>query len=502
MMSNTFNFILVILSSSLMGISQHPVDLGFLSLFSLIPILYLLVDLKNYRDAIKIGLIWGLVFNTISIFWISQNIGTSPSIAFVTMLLAVFILTTIPILIFIIWCRLNRRGVNILFLSFIWPSVELLRSFGSLAFPWVSLSNSLIEYSLIIQNAEYIGIYGMTSWIVLVNILIYKTIINRNKLFLLFTVLVITLPSLTGNIIKQSNKDIRNNSIRVASIQPNIHLSEKWSDGAQRHIVTKIISQSKLELNSNKKGPPDLFIWPETSTISYILKENNKYNYNRLKSLLDGTDARLIAGIPHYEYKDGKINYYNSAGYFNSSGLINLYHKINLVPGAEYVPLSSYIKSLDILNIGLGNFTKGDDFTLFNLKSYKIATMICFESVFPDLSREFVRKGANMLVYIVNDGWYESAPEPQQHANRAIYRAIETRRPVVRCANTGISMVIDELGNIQHQIGLNKKGTISAEIYPTSKITFYVKYGDIFIYFMIVITILYMFKGIRHEEYI
>ena len=501
-MNKILDIILVILSSALMGLSQQPINLGFLSLFALVPILHLLCKLKDYREAIKIGLIWGIVFNTSSIFWISQNIGTSPLIAFSTMLLAVFILTTIPVMVFIVWCRLNRRGISIFFLSFIWPSIEFIRSFGSLAFPWVSLSNSLIEYHLIIQSAEYIGMYGMTFWVVLVNIMIYQSVTSRKKFILLLTLVIITLPSLMGNKIIQSNHSIKSNPIRVASIQPNVHLSEKWSDGAQRHIVTKIISQTKLEFTSDGKNNPDLVVWPETSTISYILKENNRYNYNRLKSLLKDKDTKLIAGIPHYEYKDKQINYFNSAGYFDSSGLLGLYHKINLVPGAEYVPLSNYIRSLDILNIGIGNFTNGKEFTLFNLKSYKIATMICFESVFPGLSREFVRKGANLLVYIVNDGWYESAPEPQQHASRAIYRAIETRRPVVRCANTGISMVIDEFGNIQHQIGLNKKGTISAEVYPTSKMTFYVKYGDIFIYFMIAVTIIFMFRGLRYEEYI
>ena len=128
--------------------------------------------------------------------------------------------------------------------------------------------------------------------------------------------------------------------------------------------------------------------------------------------------------------------------------------------------------------------------------------MICFESTFPSLSREFVRKGANMLVYVVNDGWYETAPEPQQHANRAIYRAIETRRPIVRCANTGVSMVIDHLGNIQHTIELNKKGTILANIYPNNRLTFYVKYGDIFIYFMMIAIILSIFRSLKYEDYV
>ena len=119
-----------------------------------------------------------------------------------------------------------------------------------------------------------------------------------------------------------------------------------------------------------------------------------------------------------------------------------------------------------------------------------------------NISRQFVKHGANFLVYVVNDGWYESPPEPQQHADRSIYRAIETRRPVIRCANTGISMIIDQLGNIQSQLELNKKGNIISTIYPSDEITFYVKYGDIFIYFMIGAVVLFMFKRIRYEDYV
>ena len=147
-------YLLTVLSSLLMGLSQHPIGYGFISMFSLVPVMGTLCRLTSYRDAIKIGTAWGLVFNLTSVYWLSQNIGAPPSVAYLTQALAVLILTTIPVTIFLIWCRLKRRGFSLVSISFIWPSVELLRSFGSLAFPWVSLSNSLTEYTIIIQNIE------------------------------------------------------------------------------------------------------------------------------------------------------------------------------------------------------------------------------------------------------------------------------------------------------------------------------------------------------------
>ena len=147
---------------------------------------------------------------------------------------------------------------------------------------------------------------------------------------------------------------------------------------------------------------------------------------------------------------------------------------------AEHIPLSGYFPSLKSLNLGQANFTHGEDYRIFKVDDMHIAAMICFESTIPSLSAEFVRLGAEILVYVVNDGWYEHPPEPQQHAKQAIFRAIENRRPVVRCTNTGISMIIEPSGNITHQLPLDSKGVINGTIIPSRKATFYTQYGDIF----------------------
>ena len=497
-MKRIFEYSLVFLSAFLMGLSQHHIGLGFLSYISLVPIISILVSLKSYKRAALISFVWGFSYNLITVYWIAFNIGTSSIIAFSTMILTVLILTTGPLVTFLIWCQLNKRGVSLYFFSFIWPSIELLRSYGSLGFPWTSLANSQLDYYLIIQNAEFVGMYGITFWIILINLLVFKVLTNRDWNHTLYLLAVAMLPLAFGKIILNSNHEKPSvSTVRVASVQPNIHLSEKWKPGAQKKIISKIISQSSEILSSEI----DLLVWPETSTISYVL-QNDKYGYRKIKEMLEGYNTKLIAGIPYYERNTNGVDYYNSAAYFNSSGLIGLYHKINLVPGAEYIPLSQYVNSLDILNFGQGNFAHGYDYTMFDISKYKFGTMICLESTFPYLSREFVNKGANFLVYVVNDGWYETPPEPQQHSRRAIYRAIETRRPIIRCANTGISMIIDEFGNIQHELELNKKGVIIANIRPKDRITFYVRYGDIFIYFMMLVVILHMFKPIRYEEYV
>ena len=497
MISKYYKVFKILLSAILMGLAQHPLGLGFLSYIALLPLLSILSKLRCYRQAAKIGLLWGLFYNLTVVYWLAFNIGTSQSIAFFTMILSVIILSSCSIITFIIWCSLNRRGCSLILFPAVWASIEYLRGFGTLGFPWTSIANTQLEYHLLIQNAEYTGMYVISFWIVLLNISIYKLISDRNTESLAKCLAIFMFPILSGYAIISSHSENTDTSIRVLSIQPNIHLSEKWSRGSQNRVVTKIINQTTTYLDSSV----DLIIWPETSTTSHVL-QNDKYNYNRIVDMLQNSKASLIAGIPFYERKKENIEHYNSVGYFNKEGVIDYYHKIRLVPGAEYVPLSDFISSMSYFNFGLGNFSHGNDFKLFDINNNKFASLICMESIFPSLSRKFTAEGANFLVYVVNDGWYETAPEPQQHSSRVIYRAIETRKPVIRCANTGISMVIDQFGNIQHHIDLNKEGSIVANIYPNSYKTFYVRYGDIFIYLMIVGIILSMFKSIKYEDYV
>ena len=178
-------------------------------------------------------------------------------------------------------------------------------------------------------------------------------------------------------------------------------------------------------------------------------------------------------------------NRFNSSVLMDDKGLVETYDKQQLVPIVEYIPFSQKY------DLGLAPFSKGSRDVIFDINGFNFISLVCFESTFPEINRKHVNssKGVDALVYVVNDGWYETPPEPQQHAKQSIYRAIEFRRPVVRCANTGISQVIDKRGNITNRLELNTTGAIAASIVPASKITFYAKYGDIFS----IINVLFLF---------
>jgi len=168
---------------------------------------------------------------------------------------------------------------------------------------------------------------------------------------------------------------------------------------------------------------------------------------------------------------------------------------------AEYIPFSDYFPFLKKFTLGiLGNCTRGKDYILYDVENAKIAPMVCIESIFPSLNRDYVKQGAEVLVYVVNDGWYEHPPGPHQHARQVIYRAVENRRPVIRCANTGISMIVDAAGNITHKIPLNETGMIRASIYPKNSSTFYVRHGDIFAQFNVLISIFFILGLLKRKR--
>jgi apolipoprotein N-acyltransferase len=278
---------------------------------------------------------------------------------------------------------------------------------------------------------------------------------------------------LTGLLLTPQPQIENRYNLDVAIVQPNIHLSQKWKPGGARENIASLLTLSKPAILDSA----DLLVWPESATSAFIMQGNKNY-LKWIQSEMDNT--KLLSGIPYYLGEKTDRKYYNSAALISVDSISVPYHKLVLVPMAEHIPLSDYFPSLKELNLGQANFTHGNDYKIFNVNNTKIAAMICFESTIPELSRKFVKKGVEILIFLVNDGWYEHPPEPQQHARQAIYRAVENRRPVIRCTNTGISMIIDPSGNITQQLQLDQVGVISANISPKNGITFYTHYGDIF----------------------
>ena len=480
------NIILIIVSSFFTGLAHHPLSLGFFTWFSLVPLILVLNKINRLFDFIKVGFIWGIIYNLIVIFWLSMNIGTSPLIGFISMISAVLYCSiSYFIICFLIGIlKLRYRNKWEWVIPFVWVSIEYIRHKDILSGgPWTSLANTQIDFITLIQNAELTGIYGISFWIVLLNVFIYKWIIKPYKNYLYFLTLVFVLPWLSGFILLQRVSLENKKNIDISLVQPNINLIQKWNPNRIKDNIQLLLDLSQ----SSVKDSVSLIIWPESAIPGYIL-QGNKGNIKWIQSRL-GT-SNLLTGIPYYIDKDQERSFYNSVVLISKSFISEPYHKMVLVPLGEYVPFSSYFPKLKKINFGQANFTSGKDYVLFKINNINIAAMVCFESTIPDLNAEFVRKGAEILVYVVNDGWYQTPPEPQQHANQAIYRAIENRRSVIRASNTGISMVINPKGNIIDSIQLNDFGIITSQVAAMNGFTFYTKFGDVFAKINVIVLLL------------
>ena len=380
------------------------------------------------------------------------------------------------------------------FFPLVWVSIEYIRNMDLLSGgPWTALANTQLDFLTLIQNVEITGIYGISFWIVLINILFYNWLVKPYLENMIKSALIFIFPWMIGVWLMPTSNDDSIRSMDIALIQPNIHLDQKWKSGAVRDNIQSLLNVSRPAIENNV----DLIVWPETATSGYILQGNEYYIKWIQKSL---NHSKLISGIPYYNEEGTERKYYNSAVFVQSDSIINIYHKIKLVPMVEYIPLSDYFPSLNQLNLGQANFTKGSEFTIMDVNNIKCAVMICFESTLPSLNREFVNAGAEVLLYVVNDGWYENPPGPQQHAKQAVFRAIENRRPIIRCTNTGISMIIDTEGNITHELPLNEKGIIQAAIKPNNIATFYTRHGDIFAQLNIMILLIMIFGGMIRKR--
>ncbi len=509
-MKKIFNksFVLSVFSGLLLGFSFPPFHFGWLVFVGFIPLIFVVEKAENYRQTLKLSYSAFLIFNIVVIYWIGG--WTRESDPFLMIGGAALVLChpfffTIPLLVYH-FVHKKFRKLSIFIFPFLYLSFEHLHSITEVAFPWLTLGYSQ-SYSLAdIQLASFTGLFGLSFQILLVNCFIYYSLTlwienrraNRARVVasLLAALAVLILPEVYGEIVLNSaGKNEYPDKLKVAIIQPNIDPYEKWN-GDQNQIMDTY-EQETYAFEGDKS---DLVVWPETAIPFYILLPQLAYYKNSLQAFLDSTNTTLMSGVPlayyysntdsakpssHYdEFLHRFYDSYNGAALFEPhSGVYQTYGKIILVPFGERIPYADAVPFLiKPLNwgVGISNWARGRDTTIFRLgRGIKFSTVICYESVFPDYVRQFVKKGADFLVIITNDGWYGKSSGPYQHAAYAVLRAVENRRSVVRAANTGISEFIDPYGRyIGQQTRLDERTTLEATIPISYELTFYAEHGD------------------------
>jgi len=489
------DLILSIMSGCLLGLSFPPYPFPLLALVGFVPLL-LLIERQPKHLYLHLYLTFFL-YHCLANWWIgSWSSETDPYLLASCIGLAIVhpFFFMLPIATYNVIKKRSLPSTSLILFPFIWVSFEWLHSIGELAFPWLSIGYTQVLNFYYVQVADISGVWGVSFLVIWVNVIIYKLIylakqrkskkIILSELFAIpsfrkYTValaLTLILPYIYGIIrVNQfEHKEMLELSptVNVAVIQPNINPWRKWDLDTYQQIELHQKIQDSL---ARAVGKLDLSIWSETS-ITYISPEFNRYhNFSFLQDWINLTKTNLLAGFADfYIYPNQKkapvtarkwmdtdslFEPFNSAILIQpqESGLlkkqVQIYHKSQLTPFGERVPYAEYLKfatkwmefSVGISGWGVGRELKNLSFKK-NEFDVRVAPIICIESIFPLLVRNFVLMDANLISVITNDGWYDHTIGPEQHFCIAQMRAIENRRYLARCANTGVSGFIKPTG--------------------------------------------------------
>ena len=244
-----------------------------------------------------------------------------------------------------------------------------------------------------------------------------------------------------------------------------------------------------------------MVLWPESSTPFYF--EEDSAAADQVRTLARQARVPILVGSDQVEWRvanDRRVpdKFFNSAFLVRSDGsTAAAYRKIHLVPFGEYVPLKRILFFAAPLVEAVSDFSAGEKAQLLPLDGHRISTAICYEIVYPDLVRQFVIGGSEMLTTITNDAWFGKTSAPYQHFEQAAMRAIENGRYLVRAANTGISGVVDPYGRILQRTAIYEPAVVVGEARFLRTSTFYTRHGDALAYASVVFTLALLVTGLR-----
>ncbi|WP_076790459.1 apolipoprotein N-acyltransferase [Chlorobium sp. KB01] len=494
-------------SGTLLGLSfpSYPfIHLEPLAWVALVPLLLSFQRDEPVGEFFRRVYLSMLLFCTISLWWVS--LATLPG-GVLTIIAQAFFLT-VPLLVFYALKRLAGFRYALFALPFLWVAWEWLYMQQDLSLGWLTLGNSQSALSFMIQYADLTGVWGISFWLLSFNILVLLAVTgNRREVILSVSamVMMIALPLLYSTALfyqeSPSERDIA--KLRVTLIQPDIDPHKKWGIQHSSDIMERYYQLTGRAVRENR---PELVIWPETAIPFYILDSPYAADLLSLRSSLRRWNTALLTGYSDIvRYPEGSSpNPDNPGKYdgalrqpyetYNASMLLvpgerppQIYRKMRLVPFAERVPYVEYLPWLGNFTFslaGISSWGRGSESTVMELPSARYgkvltANIICYESIFPGLVTGFVRKGAQFLTLVTNDGWYSTSYGPYQHLAIGRIRCIENRRAMARCANTGLTVFIDKFGRITAELPWWQELTLTADVPLESRLSFYTRNPDL-----------------------
>ncbi|MGH7729663.1 MAG: apolipoprotein N-acyltransferase [Candidatus Eiseniibacteriota bacterium] len=477
---------LAIASGALLGVAFLPVPLGCLAWVACVPLLFALDawvrDGARYRDLFGLGYAFGLAFFLIGVHWIallSDVAITVPWLKYPAWALAAAYLALFPGLATLLAGWLARRSRAGLALTFpiAMLGAEELRASGEMGFPWFQPGYTQHAYVPVIQLASLGSVSLVTLWLLAVNALVWRALTGDGRLRAAIGAgLLLALPWAWGLRVLDAAPKPQGPATMVALVQGNIPGEMKWSGKHQREILDRFLDLSRRAVTGERA--PAIVIWPETATGSYLRHQADQLA--AVAAFASRAGVPVFSGMPDWRFgADDSVEYVNAAALIGPAGVRGpIYAKRHLVPFGERMPFQSMIPAMRKIQLGQAEWTAGAGPVLFPSAAGPFACLVCFESIFPDLARDDVRRGARWLVNITNDEWFGNSAALYQHAAMAPFRAVENHVPLARCANTGLTLVADAYGRVTHRLPVWTPTVLTAPLGPPGLPTPYTRWGD------------------------
>lgn len=500
------DYLLAAVSGGLLALSFPKVELSFLAWIAFVPLM-MACGRKSAGKAARLGFVAGLAAYAGILYWINIVVTTYGKLPLPVSILVYLLLVCYLALFFALLCYLVRRagerGVPIV-LSFplVWVGLEYLRSFLLTGFPWASLGYSQYRILPLIQVADLTGVYGISFLIALANVvafLLLKRFARKGEegayALRSFAVFALLLAAVLAYGYHRMREPETGEPLKVSLIQGNIDQGIKW-DPAFMEATISIYERLTREAAA---GGTDLVVWPESAAPFFFQDESPESI--RIRTLARSVHGALLLGSPAYEDGPGRRRYFNSAFLISPQGdVLGRSDKVHLVPFGEYVPLAKLLPFVHKLVEGVGDFSPGESITPLVTDKAKLGVLVCFEGIFPEISRRYVSEGAGLLVNITNDAWYGRSSAPYQHLSMAALRAVENRVPLVRAANTGITAIIDRNGRISRSTGLFTEAYLNGSVRPGPGGSLYTRYGDVFAMICLAASAVIAAAGFRRKK--
>ena len=540
-MKNRNIYLSAVLSGLLLFFAFPPMPLYILAFIGFIPLLYALESRINGKVFLILYLTF-IIYQLGTNWWVGSWQPNSDPFLMISGVVLVFVhpfFFLVPMYIYLIIRKKLGRDLALWLFPFIWVAFEWGHSLSDFSYPWLTIGYTPIYNTYFAQIADIAGVYGISFIIVLVNILILKIFflfkdarknfienvwkIGRAKNYLVLLLCAFIIPYIYG-IIRYTaieNDSGKYEKLRIGIIQPNINPWAKWEKSVGSQIRDFLVLEDSLSSAVNNL---DLIIYPETAIPYMDFRLNSDHKFDFFQNRANKKDFSILTGFADiYLYKKDEIipntaklldsargQYYDS---YNAAIMINpkpydtiknnIYHKMKLTPFSERVPFAEYLTfATDLIKwgVGISSWQKGSNQHTLRMKNHNksvdIGSVICIESIYPNFVRNFAKENAQLLVVITNDAWYDHTPGPIQHFIISQMRAIETRRYIARCANSGISGFIKPNGDILKLAPQYKTIGIYDDIPIKYYNSLYVKFGDWLPESAALISIIFLLIGI------